>query len=423
MDELACQGGPRSIDAPLAAYDPLGAEEREAVLRVMDSGVLSAFLGSPGEGFLGGPEVRAFEEEWQRAFEIEHAVSVNSATSGLMAAVGAVGVEPGDEVIVSPWTMSASATAILLWNAIPVFADIEPETFNLDPARVRALVTPRTRAIVVPDIFGHGARMDEILAIARDHGLKVIEDAAQAPGALDRGRRVGTLGDIGVYSLNYHKHIHTGEGGICVTRDPRLARRMQLIRNHGEVVVEGDDPEELQNILGFNFRLTELQAAIGRAQLAKLDRLVTQRVEAADRLTTGLATLEGLHTPVVRDGCTHVYYVYPLVLSEALAPKRGAIARALAAEGLPELAQGYVVVHRYAAYRSRILYGRSGFPWKGAGSESGVVYGDGVCPVAESLHDERFLGIELCAHRYAPTDVDRVVSAFHKVWHHMDSLG
>src|SRR5262249_27529008 len=159
-------------------------------------------------------------------FGVRHAVAVNSATSGLIAAVGAAGIEPGDEVIVSPWTMAASATAILVWNAIPVFADIEPDTFNLDPALVEANVTPRTRAIRVPDIFGHAAQLDPLMAIADRHRLKVIEDAAQTPSALYHGRRVGTISHIGVYSLNFHKHIHTGEGGVCVTNDAALAERL-----------------------------------------------------------------------------------------------------------------------------------------------------------------------------------------------------
>src|SRR5262249_8722448 len=157
-----------------------------------------------------------------------------SATSGLVAAMGAVGIEPGDEVIVPPTTMSATAVAPLAYGGKPGFADIEPETFGPDPAAVRAPITPRTKAIVSANLIGHPARLAELAAIAREHGLYLVEDNAQGPLAAEHGRYAGTVGDIGVFSLNYHKHIHTGEGGVCVTNDDELALRLQLIRNHGE---------------------------------------------------------------------------------------------------------------------------------------------------------------------------------------------
>src|ERR1017187_1618402 len=212
--ELALFGGPKTIAAPFARYNSIGREEAEAAKAVVDSGLLSGFYGSWDGKFFGGDKVRQFEGDWAEFFAVKHAVTVNSATSGLIAAVGAIGIEPGDEVIVSPWTMSATATAILVWNAIPVFSDIEDETFNLDPAAIERNITPRTRAIVVTNIFGHPADLDAIMAIARKHKLKVIEDCAQAPAARYRGRFAGTVADIGVFSLNYHKHIHTGEGGV-----------------------------------------------------------------------------------------------------------------------------------------------------------------------------------------------------------------
>ncbi|MGZ3696746.1 MAG: DegT/DnrJ/EryC1/StrS family aminotransferase, partial [Bdellovibrionota bacterium] len=216
-EKLALLGGPKTITAEFPVYNPFGPEEVRAAKEVVESGVLSKFVGAWIPDFYGGKKVQEFENAWAKHFRVEHAVSVNSATSGLMAALGAIDLEPGDEVIVSPWTMCATATSILVWNAIPVFADIEPETFNLDPASIERNITPRTRAIVVTDIAGHPADLERIMEIARQHGLKVIEDAAQAPGARYKDRFVGTIADIGVYSLNYHKHIHTGEGGVCVT--------------------------------------------------------------------------------------------------------------------------------------------------------------------------------------------------------------
>ncbi len=244
-DQLACLGGEPVIAVPLSKYVPIGSEEVDAVQKVVASGVLSKFVGGWNDDFFGGPQVRELERAWEGYFGVEHAVTVNSATSGLIAAVGALGIEPGDEVIVSTWTMCATATAVIIWNAIPVFADVEADTFNLDPKSVERCITPRTKAIIVTDIFGHAADLDGILAVARKYGLKVIEDAAQAPGAMYRGKYVGTVADIGVFSLNYHKHIHTGEGGVVVTRDPALCERVQLIRNHAEAVVGPKGTEDL----------------------------------------------------------------------------------------------------------------------------------------------------------------------------------
>src|SRR3989442_9749923 len=211
-----------------------------------------------------------------------------------------MGSRQGEEVIVTPGTMPASATWVLVGNAIPVFADIENETFNLDPFAIEARITPLTRAIVVADIFGHPADLDGIMVVARRHGLRVIEDAAQAPGALHKGRYAGTVADIGVFSLNYHKHIHTGEGGVCVTDDPRLAERLQLIRNHAEAVVGDKGVTDLTNMIGFNFRMTEIGAAIGTEQLKKLKVFADERAAAAERLSAGRPGAPGVSRPAVQ---------------------------------------------------------------------------------------------------------------------------
>ena len=281
MEKLAIHGGipVRASDRLFPAYNSIGAEEKDAALRVLDSGVLSKYLGCWDPDFYGGPEVQAFESEWAKKFGAKYGIAMNSATSGLIAAVGALGIEPGDEIIVSPYSMVISATAPLFYGAIPVFTDIEPEYFCLDPKSVEEKITSRTKAIIVVDIFGQPYDADAINAIAKKHGIAVIEDAAQAPGAYYKGRAAGALADIGVYSLNYHKHIHAGEGTVVVTNDPALAERLQLIRNHAEAVVEEKGVSDLTNMVGYNFRLTEVQAAIGREQLKKLDGLDGTRQE------------------------------------------------------------------------------------------------------------------------------------------------
>ena len=385
--------------------------------------MLSRYLGGWDPDFYGGNKVLEFERACVDYFGVKHAITVNSWTSGLICAVGAIGIEPGDEVIVTPWTMCASATAILHWNAIPVFADIEPDTFNLDPAAVEACITPYTRAIMAVDIFGHSCDISALMAIAEKHGLKVITDTAQAPGSLYHGRKTGTQSHVGGYSLNYHKHIHTGEGGVLVTNDDDLCERLQLIRNHAEAVVGDKQVDNLANMVGYNFRLGEIECAIGIEQLRKLDAKVAGRQHIAQRLTSGLQGLEGLRLPVVKPECTHAYYIYPLVLDTSRLPVgRGLILKALEAEGVKGLGGGYVNVHLLPMYQEKIAFGSKGFPWSSDICKREVDYRKGICSVAERLHDETFIGYELCLFEMDDQEIDQVIDAFHKVWHHMGAL-
>lgn len=420
---LALFGGTPLIAAPLALFNTIGDDDIAAAVEVMKSGVLSAYIGAPGEGFMGGPRVRAIEAAAAEYFGVRHAIAVNSWTSGLIAAVGAIGVEPGDEIITTPWTMAATATAILHFNAIPVFADIDPETFNIDPGSVERLITPRTRAIMAVDIFGQSAAMTELRAIADRHGLKIISDTAQAPGARYGDAFAGTLADIGGYSLNYHKHIHCGEGGILVTNDDVLAQRLCLIRNHAEAVVRTDDPAALSNMLGYNFRMGEIEAAIARVQLTKLAPRIASRMAAADRLTAGIRALPGITPPYTPQGLTNVYYVYGMTLdTAALGVSRALLADALRAEGVPGLVVGYQNLHLLPMFRNRIAYGTGGFPWTSPYAGQDVRYGPGLCPVAEKLHNETFLGLNLCMNEFEDADIDQVVAAFAKVWANLDAL-
>ncbi|MEY3788584.1 MAG: hypothetical protein RIQ94_148 [Pseudomonadota bacterium] len=422
-EKLALFGGPKTIQAKFKRYNPIGDEEVQAATKVIESGVLSQFLGTWHEDFFGGPKVKEFERQCEAYFKVKHAVTVNSWTSGLIAAVGAVGIEPGDEVIVSPWTMCASATAILHWNAIPVFADIEPETFNLDPASVEANITPYTKAIMVVDIFGHSADMEALIDIAERYNLKLITDTAQAPGTYYKGKITGTLGHVGGYSLNYHKHIHTGEGGIIVTNDDEIADRLRLIRNHAEAVVGNKGITNLSNMVGHNFRLGEIECAIGIEQLKKLEGFVAGRQRAADRLTQLLCGLPGLRTPIVKSDCTHAYYVYPIVLDiEQLGVTRARIIQALEAEGISGLAGGYVNLHLLPMYQQKIAYGSKGFPWTSDICHRDVSYEKGICPVAETLHDQTYLGFAMCMHELSDQDIYLIGQAFTKVWSNLELL-
>ena len=422
MEKLALLGGTPVIQKEFKKYNPLGREELDAAKNVIDSGVLSQFLGCWHEDFYGGPKVQEFEMEAAKYFGVKHAVTVNSWTSGLVAAVGAIGIEPGDEVIVSPWTMSASATAILHWNGIPVFADIDIDTYNLCPDSIQQNISPQTKAIMVVDIFGQSADMDVIMEIAKKHKLKVISDTAQAPGALYGDKYAGTCADVGGFSLNYHKHIHTGEGGILVTNDDDIAERLQLIRNHAEVVVEGKGVTNLTNMVGHNFRLGEIECAMGIEQLKKLKGLVQSRQLLAETLTEGLKSLDGLKTPTQFNNRTHVYYVYAMQLDlEVLQVSRQKIVEALAAEGVI-VSSSYQNIHLIPLYQKKIAFGSKGFPWSSEFCKREISYKKGICPNAEYLNDNSDMGFGMCVYDLTLEDIKLIIKSFHKVWENIDKL-
>ena len=416
MSKLAIDGGIPVRTRPFPPYVTIGEEEKRAALEVLDSKVLSDFLGTWSPQFYGGTRVRKFEDEWSAYFGVKHAVTVNSATSGLMAAVGAAGVGPGDEVIVSPYTMTASASCVLAFNAVPVFADIDSETFCLTADTIRARVTPRTRAVVVVDLFGQPPDMDPIMALAQEHNLLVIEDSAQSPGARYKGRYAGTLADIGVFSLNYHKTIHTGEGGVVVTARDDLAERLQLIRNHAEVVVKGKGTKNIVSMLGFNFRMTEIEAAIGSEQLKKLDRLLAPRLEAAAFLTEGLSGLTGLTPPVVRPEVRHGWYLYAFRYDPGqTGVPRARFTAALQAEGIPVF-EGYVEpIYLQPMYQERTLYGEVGCPFRCPHYKGDVSYVRGLCPVTERMHYDELMFTNICHASITRADLSDFVGAVRKV--------
>lgn len=429
--QLAINGGKKLREKPFPAYNTIGKEEEEATLRVLRSGKLSTYIGSWHDDFYGGTEVRALEKEWAEYFGAKHAISVNSATSGLYAAVGALGITAGDEVIVSPYTMSASATAILLYGGIPVFADIEEEFFCIDPKSVESKITSKTKAIMAVDIFGQPSDYRALKEIADKYNLKIIEDCAQAPYAKLDGKFAGTLGDVGVFSLNYHKHIHSGEGGIVVTDDDELAFKIQLIRNHAEVVIGAKgykEKSELHNMLGFNYRMTEIEASIARVQLLKLKDLVEQRVENVLYMEEKFKKLPFLKVPSIREGATHSYYVHLLLFDEKIAGvHRNRFIDAVKAELPPTimrddsavlLSYGYVKpLYLQPLYQEKICFGE--YPFNHTKRE----YKQGDCPVCEDMHYNKIITHELMRPGMSQDDMDDVVRAFEKVWENRSELG
>jgi len=431
MSPLALHGGKPVRTQRFPAHNFIGQEEKSAVLRVLDSGILSQFLGTWHEDFYGGKAVRELEAAWAEFVHVKHAVSVNSAASGLLAAVGAAGIGPGDEVIVPPYTMSATATAIVNYGGVPVFADIQADTFCLNPESIRQKITSRTKAIMVVHLFGHPADMDEIIFLAHEHGLIVIEDAAQAPGAIYKHRPVGSLGDMTVFSLNYHKHIHSGEGGVVSTGSDHFAERLQLIRNHGESVVEGKGVKDLVNTFGFNLRMTEVTAAIALEQLRKLPRLLDQRIANADFLSKHLGALPGIQAPVVRAKCKHVYYVQPFLFDEPkVGVPRDRFIEAVNAElptaedrDEPLLSAGYQKpLYMLPMYQQQLAFGKSGFPFRSPHYQGKVDYHKGICPVTEAVEENRMMLSEYMRPPSTLKDMQDVVTAFVKVYEQRKSL-
>ena len=416
MSDLAILGG-RAIRRRAFPRSPvLGDEERKEVEDVLKSGLLSGFLASPGEQFFGGPKVLKLEEEFKAYFKARYAIALNSATAGLHAAVAACGIGPGDEVIVTPYTMTASASAILMANAVPVFADIEEDHFCLDPDSVERAITKNTKAILIVHLFGMAADMDAIMRLGRKHRLFVIEDCAQSPAAYYKRKLTGRFGDIGIFSFNQNKTITTGEGGVIITNNKNLARRCQLIRNHGEVLVESMDVDKIDNMLGWNYRLTELEAGIGIAQFGKLNELTEYRVKLAEYLCDRLSDIPGLVMPKIRKGCNHVYFMVPMRYDEKkIGLPRDIFAKAIRAEGVP-LGAGYVrPIYLEPLYRKKICYGKKGCPFTCGYYKKRISYKKGLCPVAERMHFKELITINLCRYPVTKRDMDDIVRAFKKV--------
>lgn len=431
--KLAIHGGKPVRRKIFPGNRTVGIDEIKAVGKVLKSGVLSKYLGCWHENFFGGEQVQSLEREWAKYFKVKHAVAVNSATSGLMAAVGAAGIGPGDEVITSPYTMSATPASVLVYGGIPVFADIEEDYFCLDVKSVEKKISKRTKAIMVVDIFGQPYDADGINALAKKHGLCVIEDCAQAPGATYKGKYAGTISDMGVFSLNYHKHIHCGEGGIIVTDNDRLAQRLQLIRNHAETVVEDMGVTDLNNMLGFNYRMTELQAAVARSQLKKLNGLLNKRLANVAYLERKLKKIPAIGIPKVRKGCRHAFYVYPMTFDASVAGvSREVFLNAVKAElcgfELREneggaIGIGYVKPLYYQPlYQKKILYGGTSYPFDLASKEALASYKRGSAPVCERKHFQELFTHEFVHPYLTKNDLDDVAQAFYKVWQNRDIL-
>jgi perosamine synthetase len=391
-ERLAIEGG-RPVRSCLLPYGRHLIEDDD--IATVTAVLRSAFLTT-------GPTVAEFEARFAARVGSRHAVAVSSGTAALHAAMFAAGVGAGDEVVTTPLTFVGTANAALYLGARPVFADIRADTLNLDPARIEAALTPKTRVLAPVDFAGQPCELAAIRALARRRGLLVVEDAAHALGAEVGGQPVGALGDLTIFSLHPVKHVTTGEGGVVTTDDHELARRVRRFRNHG-IATNSADRQASGALwspmidLGFNYRLTDIQCALGLSQLPKLERFLAKREAIAQRYVVALKDLPGLSIPRIAADVRHAWHIFPVLVEPArLRVGRDEVFAALRAEGIG------VTMHYVPAYWHPYY--------------AGLGYPRGLCPIAEDA-TSRIFSLPIFP-GMGDADVEDVVAALWKVLGH-----
>ncbi len=416
-------GGGRAVPKGLriAPWPMVTEQDQQAVLRSLASGRFTT--ASSGER-----EIPGLESAWAEQVGTRHCVMVNNGTAAISLALGALGLQPGDEVIVPALSFIATAAAPLHLLAVPVFVDIDPTTFNLDPAAVEAAITPRTRAVVVVHLHGLPAEMDEINAIARRHGLAVVEDAAQAHGAEYRGRGVGSIGAINTFSLNVSKNLATcGEGGLITTDDDELATRATMLRQFGELIPEQGERSYVSHFLGWNNKPSALQAAFTRSQLERFPDEAKQRDQNVRALLDRVAPLPGLLQPEVPADRTHAWHILrfrvdpqAFGLDDRFAgPLRATVQRALRAEGVAAAPYQLMPLPAQRVFRERQGFG--GYPWALPGVPDRP-YREQDFPATLRVLDDSFAIQKAHLHPEAGPLLQRYADAFEKVWEQRDEI-
>jgi dTDP-4-amino-4,6-dideoxygalactose transaminase len=321
----------------------MGKEEINAVTRVLKSGILTGRLGS-------GPMAKKFEDQFAKFAGAKHAIAVNSGTAALHMALWAKDIKAGDEVILPSFTFIATAEAVALVGAKPVFVDIKPNTYNIDSEKIEPAITDKTKAIMPVDLYGLPAEMDKIREIADKHNLLVVEDAAQAHGASYRGKPPGAFADIACWSLYASKNMTTGEGGMLTTNNDEYAEKLRLLRSHGE------KEEYKAALLGHNYRMPEIEAAIGIEQLKKLPIFVEKRRKNAETLTKKLSGLKQLVLPIEPRGCSSSWYLYTARIRKGTAKDRDMIIQELRKKGVGAAVYYHTPVHLMPYYRKQEKY-------------------------------------------------------------------
>ncbi len=422
LTELAVLGGKKTVQKPTYEWPVdflkrYGQREAEAVANVIKRGIVwGAFA----------PEISAFEKEFATYTGVKSAIFMNSGTAALHCAMAAAGVQPGDEVITSPHTFIGSASAVLHQGAIPVFVDIDPHTYTIDPSKIEEKISKATKVIEPVHIYGLPTDMDAVQKIADSHRLVVVEDACQAHGAEYKGKKVGSIGAMGTFSFNGTKNMQTGEGGMFVTSSDEYASTSERVRIFGESLRQGASRPYMSYGMGWNYKSNELTAALGRVQLSRLDETNKARIEMAEFLTRRLKKLSGLIPPYIPDYAKSVYHYYkirvdPSRLGLKLTSRefRDRIVVALQAEGVKAAIWCARPIYMQPVFQLREGWGK-GFPWKSAYATRDITYEPGLCPVAERISNETF---NLSLHPPNGLDLmEEYAQAFEKVIKHADEL-
>lgn len=405
MERLAIHGGPKTKTTPFGAGRRFGEEERRQLMDVVDSDVAFYALGS---------KVRAMEEMLKARYGLTYASGCSSGTAAVHAAVGALSLKPGSEVITSAVTDMGSLTGVLYQLLIPRFCDIDPDTYNMDPACARRLVNPRTGAILVVHHAGLPADIEGFMALGRRHGIPVIEDCAQAHGTTWKGKSAGTFGDLATLSFNHFKHITTGSGGAVLTDRGDLEERVRLFLDK---CYFRDGRKRNPYFLSPNYTMTELQGAVAVAQLGKIEGIVARRAALGHRLIDALRDVSGVVPPKAPEDAGHSFYLFivrldPRVIGATVAD----FCAALEAEGIPcepNKLTGGMPVYRYDVFQNRSAFPGSRLPFASRDLGTNVSYPAGLCPRAEEAF-ERTFNLPL-SEFFTDADIDDMAKAAAKV--------
>ena len=424
--KLAINGGKPVIENKIDHQWPN--VDKQEILEILECFNRNKFSGFRAGNYEGGPAVINFEEVVSSSTQAEHAVAFDTWSNGIVAAMLALGLEAGDEVIITPYTMTSCATSIISCGAIPVFADVCEDSGCIDPEDIRRKITDKTKAIFVVHLFGIPADMDEIMSIASSHDLFVFEDCAQSPMSFYKGSLCGTIGHVGGFSLTESKHITSGEGGVAITNDERINNGMRYVRNHGEVastakVATGSPVYDYcfdvygdSGIIGYNFRMTEISAAFATAQWNKLECVLALKNQMGQYLTKNLKGIKHIELMIPEYDHTPSWYNFPMRYKKLdSGVSREKFVEALNAEGI-NFACGYVP----PLYKQDIY--RSNKHWVIRDYASHIDYENPGCPVVERLYGEELIATLDIRAPYDMEHMKNIVTAIKKVTENIDQL-
>jgi dTDP-4-amino-4,6-dideoxygalactose transaminase len=405
--QLAINGGEKVRARPFPSKRDIGSEELKELVDVIWSGNLNRN---------GGTKVDLFEREFAELYGVKHAITSTSGTASIHVALGAINPDPGSEIITGSISDIGTISPIIFQNCIPIFADLDPRTYSLDPDDVERKITSRTRAVIAIHLFGQCCDMDPLIEICRDHDIVLVEDCSQSHLAEYKGRLAGTMGDMGCFSFQQSKQMTCGDGGITITDDDSLAERARLFADKAWPRGAGSDRGYL--FLAQNYRMTELQGAVARAQLRKVKDIVARRRRAGNRLTELITDVEGVNPPAMIEGNAHSYWLYPLTIDqEALGVSPEDFVKALNAEGIPA-SYGYIrkPLYLFRVLKEQVTYGSSHCPFDCRFNGRRIEYKEGDCPNTERALKE--IIILPCNEFFTEEDVSDMAKALRKVAGH-----